>query len=77
MSTLKQKAEQILQEKEEKISMGEFPNTQTIFDVTGTFEDLRDGGEPEALESPRITDMPADAYLEVVSNLNTNDVVVN
>ena len=77
MSTLKQKAEQILQEKEEKISMGEFPNTQTIFDVTGTFEDLRDGGQPEALESPRITDMPVDAYLKVVSNLNTNDVVVN
>lgn len=77
MSTLKQKAEQILQEKEEKISMGEFPNTQTIFDVTGTFEDLRNGGTPETVENPRITDMPADAYLEVVSNLNTNDVVVN
>lgn len=44
MSTLKEKAEQILQEKEEKIIPSNFKNTLTIFDVTGNIMDFENVG---------------------------------
>ena len=40
MSTLKEKAEQILQEKNEKIISENFSNNLTIFDVPGTLEEF-------------------------------------
>lgn len=40
MSTLKEKAEQILQEKNEKIISENFSNNLTIFDVSGTLEEF-------------------------------------
>lgn len=45
MSTLKEKAEQILQEKEEKIIPENFGENLEIFDVTGGIKDLSDARE--------------------------------
>lgn len=45
MSTLKEKAEQILQEKEEKIIPENFGENLEIFDVTGDIKDLSDARE--------------------------------
>lgn len=76
MSTLKEKAEQILQEKEEKIIPGEFLDTNIIFGIGGSFGDERDTNI-EAAEYPQITDTPEEENVVVVSNPNTDDIVVN
>lgn len=78
MSTLKEKAEQILQEKVDKILPGEFLDTNTIFGVDGNFSDERNA-DIETMEYPQITDTPEEENVVVVSNPNTNtdNIVVN
>ena len=76
MSTLKEKAEEILQEKTDKLTSGEFLDTNTVFGITGTFDDKRDE-YVETMESPQIMDLTAEDCVEVTSYPNTNDTVVN
>ena len=76
MSTLKEKAQEVLNEKESKLSSGEFLNTEQIFGIDGTFNDER-GNTLYAEEVPQVSDLPADASIEVISQVNSGDTVIN
>ena len=76
MSTLKEKAQEVLDEKNNKLTTGEFLENETIFGITGTFNDER-GNTLYAEEVPQVSDLPADASIEVISQVNSGDTVIN